>query len=109
VSRWQWIDAYNPNKTVAWTSTLGTGDAQEVIAIDQDGDGYGDPSVSQSFCPENKPSNYISNDQDCDDDNSYIKPGATEICNDSIEITSLFDRRREKAERDINKRSVTTE
>ncbi len=49
--------------------------------IDADGDGYGDPggAVVNSVggaCP----AGYVENNLDCDDGNSDIRPGATEIC-----------------------------
>ena len=45
---------------------------------DQDGDGYGDPNDTQEAC--SAPSGYVSNDDDCDDSDAAIKPGATEVC-----------------------------
>lgn len=46
---------------------------------DADGDGYGNPSVSQSKC--SKPSGYVTDKSDCNDSNSAVKPGATEQVN----------------------------
>lgn len=47
--------------------------------LDNDGDGYGDPSSVQLRC--SQPNNHVTNDQDCDDTNPYISPIASEICN----------------------------
>lgn len=45
---------------------------------DQDGDGYGDPTDSQTGAL--APFGYVENDEDCDDDDPDIHPGVTEIC-----------------------------
>jgi hypothetical protein len=53
--------------------------------IDADGDGYGDSNDSgTSFCS-NPGSAYRTTNTDCDDSNSAIKPGATEIGGNSID------------------------
>ena len=46
---------------------------------DQDGDGYGDASQSQSSC--SALAGYVTQAGDCNDNNLAIKPGATEVCN----------------------------
>ena len=46
---------------------------------DDDGDGYGDASVTTEACYE--PSGYVSDDTDCDDGDGDVNPGASEVCN----------------------------
>jgi len=45
---------------------------------DSDGDGYGDVSSTTTACDE--PSGYVSNDEDCDDGDASVYPGAPEAC-----------------------------
>ena len=45
---------------------------------DSDGDSYGDHSVSDTEC--DQPSGYVADDDDCDDTDSSIHPGAEEVC-----------------------------
>lgn len=47
---------------------------------DADSDGYGNAAITQSAT--SQPSGYVSNDDDCNDNNSAIKPGATEVDDD---------------------------
>ncbi|MED5373397.1 MAG: MopE-related protein [Myxococcota bacterium] len=53
----------------------------ETFYADADGDGYGDASSSQQACA--APSNHVSNARDCDDSDSAINPGASEVCDGS--------------------------
>jgi hypothetical protein len=46
--------------------------------LDDDGDGYGTTTGSTSAC--DQPSGYAATDDDCDDTDSGINPGATETC-----------------------------
>ncbi|MCB0522557.1 MAG: T9SS type A sorting domain-containing protein [Saprospiraceae bacterium] len=46
---------------------------------DSDGDGFGDPLVSQTNC--SQPPGFVPNDYDCDDANGAVNPAATEVCN----------------------------
>ncbi|MDP6934442.1 MAG: putative metal-binding motif-containing protein, partial [Myxococcota bacterium] len=45
---------------------------------DYDGDGYGDPDVSESSCE--GATGFVDDDSDCDDDNETVNPGADETC-----------------------------
>jgi len=47
---------------------------------DGDGDGYGDAADTALTC--DVPSGHVANDDDCDDTDGAIKPGATEVCDD---------------------------
>ena len=46
---------------------------------DTDSDGYGDPASTTQAC--SAPSGYVANDDDCDDSDSAVNPGASETCN----------------------------
>jgi hypothetical protein len=46
--------------------------------VDSDGDSYGYAGTTTSAC--SAPSGYVANSTDCNDSNSAINPGATEIC-----------------------------
>jgi hypothetical protein len=56
------------------------GVATETFYADEDGDGYGDGSMSVTACT--APVGYVSNDGDCDDTDADINPDAEEVCND---------------------------
>jgi hypothetical protein len=47
---------------------------------DSDGDGYGDASVSALACVQ--PTGFVTDDSDCDDNESLSNPGAAEVCDD---------------------------
>jgi len=46
---------------------------------DLDGDGFGDPAVLDIDCAQ--PGSFVGNDEDCDDLDFYVNPGAEEVCN----------------------------
>ncbi len=55
------------------------GVSAQIWYADNDGDGFGDPFVSQIDC--SQPVGYVPNDGDCDDSTGGINPAATEVCN----------------------------
>ncbi len=48
--------------------------------LDTDGDSYGDDAFPLETCETITPNGYASNNQDCDDNNADINPGASEAC-----------------------------
>lgn len=50
---------------------------------DLDGDTYGDPLNSAVECE--APAGYLSEAQDCDDTDATVLPGATEVCDDTVD------------------------
>jgi gliding motility-associated-like protein len=51
---------------------------QSTFYADADGDGFGNPAVSQQACT--APVGYVADNTDCDDTNNSVYPGATELC-----------------------------
>ncbi len=52
---------------------------------DNDGDGYGNPSSPITTYVDTPPSGYVTDDTDCNDGNSNIHPGATDVCENGID------------------------
>ena len=50
---------------------------------DSDGDGFGDIDAPQAAC--DQPSDAVDDDQDCDDSDAGVHPGADETCNDGLD------------------------
>lgn len=57
--------------------------ATSTYYIDEDGDGYGDPT--QTLIATTTPFGYVLDDGDCDDSNAARNPGEDEICGDGID------------------------
>lgn len=51
--------------------------------LDADVDGYGFSGDTQVSCTE--PEGYVTNDQDCDDTDSELRPSAVDICDDGVD------------------------
>ncbi len=51
---------------------------QQTFYADTDMDGFGDPANTIQAC--SAPAGYVANDQDCDDGNAAVYPGAPEVC-----------------------------
>ncbi len=49
--------------------------------LDNDGDGYGQTSMTNMTCAATAPAGYATLSGDCDDANAAINPGAPEVCN----------------------------
>ncbi len=54
-------------------------DGTNLFYADNDGDGYGDPAVSQQAC--DPPETFVSDATDCDDTDNTVHPDADESCN----------------------------
>ncbi|MBI4141424.1 putative metal-binding motif-containing protein, partial [Candidatus Woesearchaeota archaeon] len=50
---------------------------------DADGDGFGNPSVSEQTCSAR--TGFVSNNQDCNDANAAINPSVQEVCNNAVD------------------------
>ncbi len=64
------------------TGDTAGGDAPDACVWyrDQDGDGFGDPSRKEPGC--DKPSGYVEDKTDCDDQDPGVHPGAKEVCDE---------------------------
>ncbi len=54
-------------------------DGTTVFYLDLDGDGHGDPLITTQAC--SPPSSYVDSNDDCDDRDASVYPGADELCN----------------------------
>jgi hypothetical protein len=70
---WEWCNGQDDN----CDGQIDEGTAPTWFA-DVDGDGYGDINQPLNAC--DQPVGYVPNNMDCDDTNSYIRPGALEDC-----------------------------
>jgi len=65
-------------------------DPPETWSLDADGDGYGDASDQITQC--SQPSGYVFPDDDCDDGDPSLNPGAPEVCDgDDNDCDTLVD------------------
>ena len=83
------LDCNDKNKTVGGPEVcdgrdndcdgiIDNGFATKPFYSDWDGDGYGSPKRMKMAC--SAPPRYVSNDGDCNDDDSTVHPGAPELC-----------------------------
>jgi hypothetical protein len=56
--------------------------------LDDDGDGFGDPAAVTRSCA--APSRHVASDDDCDDDDDTVHPGAEETCAEGDEDCDPF-------------------
>ena len=64
----------------------------DIFYADDDNDGFGDTTNTTSAC--SPPQGYVSNDNDCNDNNDSIYPNAPELCNgvdDNCDPSSIID------------------
>ncbi len=78
--QWQVQSICGNNISASATTNFNTCQYYTFFA-DNDGDGYGDFSDSLVVACQIQPLGYVGNAQDCQDSDSLIHPGATELCN----------------------------
>jgi hypothetical protein len=66
--------------TASTSGTILDGPAATTYYADVDGDGFGNAASTIQSCT-GAPLGYVSNNTDCNDNNSAIHPGAPEVCN----------------------------
>ena len=74
--------------TLGLMTIIATGGGDEnfntlIYYMDADGDDYGDPA--ESIEAESQPSGYLLDNTDCNDSEASVNPGASEICDDTID------------------------
>ncbi len=74
-------DFYGTTATATYSVLAGA--TPTIWYLDNDGDTYGNPSVSVLSCV--TPPLYVANNVDCDDSNFSTHPGAIEVCGDGID------------------------
>lgn len=67
---------------IAFYGSQNLGYPTQQYFADSDGDGFGEPGFFVLSCNQNPPNNFVANDQDCDDTDMSINPGAPEIACD---------------------------
>jgi hypothetical protein len=65
---------------LSFSATVTAAPADVLCYRDADGDGYGNPAVSQDF-PGGCAAGWVLDNTDCNDNNIAINPGAAEVCN----------------------------
>jgi Olfactomedin-like domain/Putative metal-binding motif len=75
------LSACSGDKTSNDTSSGEPDACTDVWFQDSDGDGFGNPSVSQVACT--PPLAYVADATDCDDDREMAYPGAAEVCDEA--------------------------
>ena len=58
---------------------------KETYYEDADNDEFGNPEVSEEFCPEQNKDGWVTDNTDCDDTRSNVFPGADEVFDDEID------------------------
>jgi PKD repeat protein len=77
------VTEFSACDTIVSNTVTVDAELQLTYYLDADGDGFGNPSVTQLTC---NPSNgYILQAGDCDDSNSQRYPGAPEICGNGVD------------------------
>jgi uncharacterized delta-60 repeat protein len=71
---------WHPTQTA---STIAQGTLKNTYYQDADGDGYGDPAVSQAGCTQ--PAGYVADNTDCNDSDASVNPGASETPYDGVD------------------------